>query len=151
MSVLEKQQVQTASVREPGMGWWQAGLLGVGAAAVANLVILAVARLGGVSFAIVNGSEEGTVDVPTVLGLSIVPMAVGIAVVMLVSVWWVWALRVGAVVGAGLALATIALPFSVDEAETGARVALALMHVTVAAGIVFAFEAYRRSRVGADH
>jgi hypothetical protein len=150
MSVIEQTQRPTSArvAESNGLAWWQAGVAGVVAAAAANLVIYAIARGAGASFEFVDGDTQETINAAAVATLTVVPMAVGFVLAVLVSLRWQWALRAGAVVGAALALLTIALPFTVD-ADGGTQAALSVMHVAVAAGIVLAFEAYRRRRVSA--
>lgn len=150
MSVIEHTPGPTSArtAQGNGLAWWQAGLAGVLAATVANLVVYAIARGAGASFEFVDGDTQETINAAAVLMLTVVPMVVGFVLAVLVSLRWLWALRVGAVVGAVLALLTIALPFAVD-ADGGTQAALSVMHVMVAAGIVLAFEAYRRRRTSA--
>lgn len=147
MSVIEQATTPTSTqeAHGNGLGWWQAGLVGLLVAAVANLVIYAIGRGAGASFDVVDGDTEFTVNVAAVLMLTVVPMAVGFVLAVVASLRWAWALRAGEVIGIALALLTIALPFAADT-DGGTQAALAVMHVGVAAGLVLAFEAYRRRR-----
>lgn len=148
MSLTEQATTPTSTqeVHGDGLAWWQAGLAGILVAAVANLVIYAIGRGAGASFDVVDRNTEFTVNAGTVLMFTAVPMALGFVLAVVASRRWPWALRAGEAIGIALALVTIALPFAADT-DGGTQAALAVMHVGVAAGLVLAFEAYRRHRI----
>ncbi len=79
-----------------------------------------------------------------VITLTVVPLLVGLSLAMLISLKWEPIIRIAQVVGAVFALGTIALTIAADF-DAASTVTLALMHVVVAASVVVALEAVRRS------
>ena len=76
--------------------------------------------------------------------MTVVPLLVGLSVAMLITLKWEPIIRIAQIVGAVVALGTIALTIAADF-DAASTVMLALMHVVVAAGVVVALEAVRRS------
>ncbi|TDQ54244.1 DUF6069 family protein [Actinorugispora endophytica] len=130
--------------RRPGLPWWQAGLLGVAGAVAANLVLLGVGHLAGASMT--HPDETGQTVGVTVGGvafMSVLPLAVGFAAAVALSLLWKGFLRTAQITGAALALVSAAGPLLL-EADTPTRVVLALMHVVMAPAVWLSLETVRR-------
>ncbi|MBF6211765.1 hypothetical protein IU433_16255 [Nocardia puris] len=112
-------------------------------AVLVNLVIWLIGEAAGGSFTTVDG--DTTIDVAPggVIVLSAVPMAIGLTAAALLAYKWVGALRLAAVIGSALSLATIGLTVTTDF-DTPSMVALSVMHVVLVPALVIATEGMRR-------
>lgn len=131
----------TTSPPQAGMSWWSAALLAAMAAAIVNVTIWGVARLAGSPVALDDNGSPYPVAVDSVAVMSVVPTIAGIALAALIARWWIGILRVAQVVGASLALVTLAGVFS---GSAGTAVTLILMHLVSATVVVLALEGVRR-------
>lgn len=114
------------------------------AAIVTNLLVLLAGRVADASFVL---DDRGTPHVVTALDVVVAswPMVVGMALAVALARWRSWFLRVGQVLGGGLALLSVAGPM-LALTDPGTRLALALMHLVVGAAVVIGLEAIRRRR-----
>ena len=119
----------------------------LGAAAVAvvlNLIVWAIGAAAGGSFIMTDQGKASSVAPGGVIMMSAVPLLIGLTVAVLVSYKWTGVLRIAAVVGSVLSLATIALTVSTDF-DTASTIALSVMHVVLVPIMVIALEGVRRS------
>ncbi|MBA0124430.1 hypothetical protein H0B56_02615 [Haloechinothrix sp. YIM 98757] len=123
---------------------WQAIAVGVVLSGLVNLALYLIGQLAGATFLVAGESGSDEVTAGMILLFSTVPLAVGTALAVLLASWWTWVLRTAQVIGAALALATIAGIFAA-EAGTGTAIALTVMHVVVAVAVVLPLEVVRRS------
>lgn len=119
--------------------WWQAIVLGVVAATVVNLLILVIGRAAGASFEVIDAGAVHPVNAGGVITSSVAPMAIGTVLAVLLGLWWPGFVRLAQVVGAGLALLTVAGPLMSDT-DTGTQVALSAMHVVVGVAVVLCLQ-----------
>jgi hypothetical protein len=113
-------------------------------AAVVNVLIHLVGRAAGGTFVFTAGTGPAEVDAVTVAGFSVVPLAIGLAVVALLAPRLSWVARAAQVVGPLLAAGTIVtmtLPAGFDTVST---VSLALCHLTLVPIIVTVVPALSR-------
>ncbi|MFI7527092.1 DUF6069 family protein [Nocardia salmonicida] len=118
----------------------------LGAAAVAvvlNLIVWAIGAASGGSFIMTDQGKASSVAPGGVIMMSAVPLLIGLTVAVLVSYKWTGVLRIAAVVGSVLSLATIALTVSTDF-DTASTIALSVMHVVLVPIMVIALEGVRR-------
>lgn len=127
----------------PALNRYTAVLGAVAAAVAVNLILWGVGAAAGGSFVTVDNGTEMDVAPGGVIVMSAVPLLIGTTVAAVVSYWWTGVLRVAAVVGSALALATIALTVAADF-DTASTVALSLMHVTLVPILVVAMEGLRK-------
>jgi hypothetical protein len=113
-------------------------------ALVVNLILWLIGLALGGSFEMTDQGKSASVAPGGVITLTVVPLLVGLSVAMLISLKWEPIIRIAQIVGAVVALGTIALTIAADF-DAASTVMLALMHVVVAAGVVVALEAVRRS------
>ncbi len=134
-----------------GLTWWQAIAAAAVAATVGNLLILLAGRAAGASFEFV---DRGTLHVITAVGVitaTVPPLVVGTLLAALLGLWWPGFIRLAQVIGGGLALLTVAGPLMTD-ADSGTRLALAMMHVVLGVAVVLSLEAIlRRTRQRRAH
>ncbi len=100
------------------------------AAAVVNLLVYAVGRAAGGTFAFTAAGEPAEVDAVTVAGFSALPLAVGLVVVALLA-RRSWAIRTALIAGPALAVLTILIMTIPADLDTTSTVALALCHLTL--------------------
>ncbi len=129
--------------RRPGLSWWQAITAAAVAATVANLLILLTGRMAGASFEFVDRGELHVITALGVITITVPPLVAGIGLAALLGLGWPGFIRLAQVIGGGLALLTVAGPLMID-ADSGTRLALALMHVVVAVAVVLSLEALWR-------
>lgn len=122
-----------------GLSWWQAIGIGVVAATVLNLLILAIGRAAGASFEVVDAGAVHAVTAGGVITSSVVPMAIGTVLAVLLGLWWPVFVRLAQVVGGGLALLTVAGPLMGDT-DAGTQLALGAMHVVVGVAVVLCLQ-----------
>ncbi|WP_141134587.1 DUF6069 family protein [Haloechinothrix alba] len=124
------------------INWWQAITAGVVLSGLVNLALYLIGHLAGATFLVAAESGSDEVTAGMILFFSTVPLAVGTALAVLLANWWTWVLRLAQVIGAALALATIAGIFAA-EAGTGTAISLTVMHVVVAVAVVLILEVVR--------
>ncbi|MGW6424327.1 DUF6069 family protein [Nocardia sp. NPDC055053] len=117
---------------------------GVVVAVVANLIVWGIGAAAGGSFITTDAGKVMDVAPGGVIFMSAVPLLIGLTVAVLVSYLWTGVLRVGAVVGSALSIATIALTVDADF-DTASTIALSVMHVVLVPVIVVALEGVRKS------
>lgn len=117
---------------------------GVVAAVALNLIVWAIGAAAGGEFTMTNAGKVSDVAPGGVVLLSAVPLLIGLTVAVLVSYLWTGVLRVAAVVGSLLSIATIALTVDADF-DAASTIALSVMHVVLVPVIVVALEGVRRS------
>ncbi|MEV0335942.1 DUF6069 family protein [Nocardia sp. NPDC050717] len=117
---------------------------GVAAAVVANLIVWGLGEAAGGSFVTTDGGKVMDVAPGGVILMSSVPLLIGLTVAVLLAYLWTGVLRVGAVVGSLLSIATIALTVNADF-DTASTIALSAMHVVLVPVIVVALEGVRKS------
>jgi hypothetical protein len=115
---------------------WLVILVGAAVAALANVLVFALGRLAGASFVLHDDpAAPHAVDLGDVLVSSVVPLVLGTGLAVLLSRWWRHALLAAQIVGAGLAVLSVAGPLSALTDGTTAT-ALAIMHVLVGVAVV---------------
>jgi hypothetical protein len=129
------------------LGRWQSVLATTAAAVVGNLAIYLVALIAGGSLEVLDKGTAKPISAIGIVGISALPTAIGVGLVVLLSLRWPAMIRVGQVVGAALPLLTIALAAMADT-DGVTKTALILMHVLMAAVIVAGLELLRRSVIG---
>lgn len=129
-----------------GLPWWQAIGIGAVAATVINLVVLAIGNAAGASFVYVDAGATGQVTAGSVIMSSTLPLIIGTGLAAVIARWWPGVIRVAQVVGAGLALVTIAGVLTM-QTDGGTQVALSVMHFVIAPVVVGVLEAGRRRRL----
>lgn len=139
----ESGRARLRTTQRHGLSWWQASAAGAVAATVVNLVILYLGRAAGASFVVVDGANLHEVATTGVIIATVPPLVVGTVLAALLAQWRLWVIRLAQVVGAGLALLTVAGPLMADT-DGGTRLALALMHVVLAVAVVLSLAAVRR-------
>jgi purine-cytosine permease-like protein len=109
---------------------WQPGLIGAIAAAAVNLTLFAVSRAADTSFLVRRSSDADPTEVTAlhVLLTTVIPFIVGLAIAVAAERRLRQGLRTLQVVGAAIAVVSLAGPLSV-EADTTAKLVLATMHV----------------------
>lgn len=130
-----------AARRSPlrSLSWWQAIAFATVAAAIVNLVILVLARAIGASFALVDGAGLHVMTAAGVLSFTVFPLVAGSLLATLLGLVWPGFIRLGQVVGGGLALLSVAGPV-IAQTDYGTQFALATMHVVVGVAVVVSLE-----------
>jgi hypothetical protein len=108
------------------------------AVAATNLAIYLLGRLGGAAFTYTQNGTTMHVDAASVLIMSSIPLALGLAVVAVVSPRWRPIVTIAKVVAPTLAIATIAgmtIPAGFDRPSA---MLLAVMHLVVIPGALWA-------------
>jgi hypothetical protein len=124
---------------------WQAVVGGAVAATVINLIVLFIGDAAGAALTVkLNDKSEEIVAGGVIFG-SIVPLAVGVTVTLLLARWKPVLLRVGQIVGGGVALLSAIGPLTADT-DGGTAATLVVMHVVVGLFAVVTLEAVRRSQ-----
>ncbi|GAB3225330.1 hypothetical protein GCM10027447_14620 [Glycomyces halotolerans] len=115
-----------------------------GALAINLAIWLAGAAFGG-SFTYVepDGALHTTTAPRGVIVMTVIPMALGLAVAVLLAMKWRGVVRLAQVIGAGAALATTTTTFTAGF-DTVSTIALSCMHLVIAVAVVFALEAIDR-------
>ncbi|MDG4791169.1 DUF6069 family protein [Micromonospora sp. WMMD1102] len=115
--------------------------LAVVAAVLGNLVLYAVGRAAGGTFRFTTPQGPAEVDALTVAGFSAVPLLVGLAAVALLAPLAGWISRVATIVGAALAVVTIAVMTLPADLDATSKTILALCHLTLVPIILVAVPA----------
>ena len=104
---------------------WQIILVGVAVAALANVIVFALGTLAGASFVLHNDpAVPHAVGLVDVLVTSVVPLALGTGLAVVLQRWWRHALLAGQIVGGGLAVLSQRAP----RRATNRDFALVIMH-----------------------
>ncbi|MGW6132443.1 DUF6069 family protein [Cellulomonas sp. NPDC055163] len=138
----------SAPLRVTAATTWRTGLTVAGVAVVVNLLVLVVSRAVGADFLVQQTPDAPATEVTFVMVgvMTVVPVLLATALLLLLRRWGARAWRALAAVGLALGLLTVVMPFTVDAA-TGTQVGLALMHVV--AGVVW-FVLVRRAAAAAS-
>ena len=118
----------------------------VGSALAVNLVIYAIGRLSGGTFAYTHGAKPNRVDVASVILMSGAPAAIGLAAVAWLSRRWAWLTVAAQIAIPVLAIGTIGamtLPAGFDATSA---VALSAMHLALVPATLLAVGALARQR-----
>ncbi len=131
----------TSSVRPIALG----GLIGIGCALVANLVVFAVGNIGA-PLQVVAPGDTLAADLPVgaVIGASILPIVVGAIRLWVLERFLANGFRVWTILVVALAVVSIASPAGLDV-DTGSKLALGAMHLLVGAAAVVGQTIARRS------
>ncbi|KAF0848032.1 DUF6069 family protein [Nocardia caishijiensis] len=116
----------------------------VATALVANLIVWAIGAAAGGTFTMVADGKVSDVAPGGVILMSTVPLLIGLTAAVLVSYKWTGVLRVAAVVGSVLSIATIGMTLTAGF-DTASTIALSLMHVVLVPVMVIALEGVRRT------
>ena len=136
------QDTRPATRRRP----WQVILATAAVTALANAVVFALGTLAGASFVVYDDSAvPHAVGLVDVLVMSVVPLALGAGLAVLLQRWWRHALLAAQIVGASLAVVSVAGPLAA-RTDTPTMVALAIMHLLVGVAVVAALAPLRARR-----
>jgi hypothetical protein len=103
----------------------------VAVAVVVNVLIYAVGRAFGGDFVFTNAGEQIQVTALSVVTLTAGPLALGMALVALLSMRWPAVVKAGLVIGPALALVTIAILTLPADLDTTSTITLSLDHVAL--------------------
>jgi len=118
--------------------------LAIGVTLAVNLLLWLVGSAAGGSFEMTDAAGRTTSAAPTgVVVLTVVPMSIGLSAAALLSLRWPRVIPIAQIIGAVLAVATIGLTLATDF-DAPSMTMLSMMHITVAAGVVFALGTIRR-------
>lgn len=145
MSVTESSRTSSVLSWSRAVGRPTVVVASVAVALLVNLVLWLVGLAAGGSFEHTNAGATQSAAPGGVVLMTVVPLAVGLSVAALLSLWWGGFLRIAQVAGAALPLATIAGTLDADF-DGASTVTLALMHVAIAAVAVAGLEKMRSSR-----
>ncbi|MGW1740537.1 DUF6069 family protein [Nocardia sp. NPDC001965] len=131
------------AVRIPALNRPAALVGAIGAALLANLVVWLVGAAAGGTFEMTDAGRVQSVAPGGIITMTVVPMAIGLGAAALLSYRWIGVLRVAAVIGSVLAVATIGLTVNADF-DTASTIALSITHLTLVPALVVATEGLRR-------
>ncbi|MFC9892668.1 DUF6069 family protein [Nocardia sp. NPDC127579] len=134
--------------RVPALNRPVAVLGATGAALLANLIVWLIGAAAGGTFETTNNGQVQSVAPGGIIVMTVVPMLIGLTAAALLSYRWTGVLRVAAVIGSTLAIATIAMTVAADF-DTASTVALSITHLTLAPAIIAATEGLRRKLIEA--
>lgn len=140
-------QATVAPLRLPALNRPTAILGAAAAAVLLNLVIWLIGAAAGGSFEAVSGNEIKDAAPGGVILMSAAPVLIGLTAAALLAYRWVGVLRVAAVVGSVLSVATIALTVAADFDGTS-TIALSVMHLALVPVLVVGLEGLRRKLIG---
>jgi hypothetical protein len=118
-------------------------VLAAGGVLACNLLIYAIGRASGGTFTYTQNGKAIHVDAASVAIMSVLPLAIGLAVVAGLSRWWPAVITIAKVVAPVLAIATIGFMTIPAHFDTTSTVFLAATHVTLAAASVLALTQLR--------
>ncbi|MEU4314170.1 DUF6069 family protein [Nocardia sp. NPDC024068] len=118
----------------------------IGAALLANIVVWLLGAAAGGSFEMTDAGTAQSVAPGGIVMLTVVPLLIGLGAAVLLSYKWVGVLRVAAVIGSVLAIATIGMTVSADF-DTASTIALSITHLTLVPALVVATEGLRRTLI----
>jgi hypothetical protein len=131
VSTLEARALEPTRVRSTRVRDVAVPVVAVGAV---NLALYLLGRAIGATFTYTQDGTKMHVDAASVLIMSIIPLAVGLAIVAVVSTRWRSAITIAKVIVATLAVATIGgmtIPAGFDRSST---ILLSLMHLVIIPG-----------------
>ncbi|WP_442941540.1 DUF6069 family protein [Nocardia sp. NBC_00416] len=134
------------AARIPAMNRPVAVFGALGAALLANLVVWLIGAAAGGTFETTNAGQVQSVAPGGIITMTVVPMLIGLSAAALLSYKWTGVLRVAAVTGPVLAVATIGSTVSADF-DTASTIALSITHLTLVPAIVVATEGMRRKLI----
>lgn len=120
----------------------------IGAALLANIVVWLIGAAAGGTFEATNGGETQSVAPGGIIILTVIPMLIGLGAAVLLSYKWIGVLRLAAVIGSVIAVATIAMTVQADF-DTTSTIALSITHLTLVPALVVATEGLRRKLIEA--
>lgn len=115
----------------------------IGTALLANLVVWLIGAAAGGTFEVTDAGQVQSVAPGGIVIMTVVPMLIGLGAAVLLSYKWVGVLRLAAVIGSLIAVATIAMTVSADF-DTASTIALSITHLTLVPALVVAAEGLRR-------
>ncbi|MEV8039017.1 DUF6069 family protein [Streptomyces sp. NPDC086182] len=124
---------------------WQAVAGAAALAAVVNLIVLFIGDAAGASLVLELNGKPDEIGASDVIFMSIAAPVLGITAAALLARWKPVFLRVGQLVGGGVALLTAIGPLT-QNTDGGTAATLVTMHLFVGFVAVAALEAIRRSR-----
>ncbi|GGL10735.1 DUF6069 family protein [Nocardia jinanensis] len=136
----------TIAARIPALNRPVALFGAIGAALLANLVVWLIGAAAGGTFEATNAGQVQSVAPGGIITLTVVPMLIGLGAAVLLSYKWIGVLRVAAVTGSVLAVATIGMTVNADF-DTVSTIALSITHLTLVPAIVVATEGLRRKLI----
>ncbi|WP_174552110.1 DUF6069 family protein [Nocardia sienata] len=116
----------------------------IGAALLANLVVWLIGAAAGGTFETTEAGRVQSVAPGGIIVMTVVPMLIGLGAAVLLSYRWIGVLRVAAVTGSVLAVATIGMTVGADF-DTASTIALSITHLTLVPALVVATEGLRRT------
>jgi hypothetical protein len=122
---------------------WQLVLGASVIAALVNLLVLLIGTLADSSFVVTDAGTAHEVDAGGVVISSVVPVAVGLTVTLLLARWKPFFLRLGQITAGVLALVSVMGPLNTDT-DGGTAAALIVMHLVAGAVVVAALGTRRR-------
>ncbi|MFI5721039.1 DUF6069 family protein [Nocardia sp. NPDC051750] len=132
-----------AAARIPALNRPVALFGAIAAAVLANLVVWLIGMAAGGTFEMTDAGQVQSVAPGGIIMLTVVPMLIGLGAAVLLSYKWIGVLRVAAVIGSVLAVATIAMTVGADF-DTASTIALSITHLTLVPALVVATEGLRR-------
>lgn len=133
----------TATGRIPALNRPVALFGAIGAALLANLAVWLIGAAAGGTFEMTDAGRVQSVAPGGIVMMTVVPMLIGLGAAVLLSYKWVGVLRLAAVIGSTLAVATIAMTVAADF-DTASTIALSITHLTLVPAMVVAMEGLRR-------
>ena len=121
-------------------------VLAVGTAVIVNLVIRTIGALAGGSFAFTAATGPAVVDHLTVVGFTIIPLAIGLTAVAVLGRWWGWVFTVAMVVAPVLELGSILGMTVPADFDLTSKLTLAACHVSLVPISLVAIGALRARR-----
>ncbi|NKY58243.1 DUF6069 family protein [Nocardia flavorosea] len=115
----------------------------IGAALMANVVVWLIGAAAGGTFETTNAGQVQSVAPGGIIMLTVIPMLIGLGAAVLLSYKWIGVLRLAAVIGSVIAVATIAMTVTAGF-DTASTVALSVAHLTLVPALVVATEGLRR-------
>ncbi|MEU1982023.1 DUF6069 family protein [Nocardia sp. NPDC019395] len=136
----------TAAARIPALNRPVALFGAIGAALLANLVVWLIGAAAGGTFEMTDAGQVQSVAPGGIIMMTVVPMFIGLGAAVLLSYKWIGVLRLAAVIGSVLAVATIAMTVSAGF-DTASTIALSITHLTLVPALVLATEGLRRKLI----
>lgn len=131
------------AIRIPAMNRPVALFGAIGAALLANIVVWLIGAAAGGTFEMTDAGQVQSVAPGGIVMMTVVPMLIGLGAAVLLSYRWIGVLRLAAVIGSVIAVATIAGTVSADF-DTASTIALSISHMTLVPAMVVATEGLRR-------
>lgn len=131
------------AVRIPALNRPVALFGAIGAALLANIVVWLIGAAAGGTFETTNAGQVQSVAPGGIIMLTVIPMLIGLGAAVLLSYKWIGVLRLAAVIGSVIAVATIAMTVTAGF-DTASTVALSVTHLTLVPALVIATEGLRR-------